>query len=365
MAALTFNQTGHSYAPGAATPVWALQPMDMTWQNGRTYALVGPSGCGKTTLLNVVSGLVRPSQGRVLFDDRDVTDIPTAKRNIAQVFQFPVIYTSMSVYDNLAFPLVCRKWERQRIRAKVGEIAEVLGLSDRLKMSANGLTADVKQLISLGRGLVRDDVAAVLMDEPLTVIDPQLKLALRRKIREINERFDLTIVYVTHDQYEAMTFADEVLVMNNGQVVQQGSPEELFERPRTEYVGYFIGSPAMNFLDASARPGGFEVDGVLLQAASQPPAGYVGQLRLGIRPEYASLVDSSGPNTLPGTLLSAQDHGSSQILTVAVGGQVLKLKTSRRSGRPGANPLVHLPADKVLVYAGGELQPAAHPATAA
>ena len=188
MARLDIIDVAHSYTKGAPEQQWALKPLNLTFEPARTYALVGPSGCGKTTLLNILSGLVTPSQGRVLFDGVDVTTRPTKARNIAQVFQFPVIYNSMTVYENLAFPLQCRRVDKARIDAKVH------------------LVAKAKQLISLGRGLVRDDVSALLMDEPLTVIAPQLKFSLRRKIREITDQFRPTVIYVTHDQYETMSF---------------------------------------------------------------------------------------------------------------------------------------------------------------
>ncbi|WP_328419277.1 ABC transporter ATP-binding protein [Streptomyces sp. NBC_00443] len=285
MAQLDIVDVGHAYAPGAEEERWALKPLKLTFESGKTYALVGPSGCGKTTLLNILSGLVRPSRGRVLFDGVDVTALPTKARNIAQVFQFPVIYKSMTVYDNLAFPLQCRRWAKARTDAKVRQVAEALDLQDRLGQSARGLTADDKQLISLGRGLVRDDVAAVLMDEPLTVIDPQLKHSLRRKIREITEQFRPTVIYVTHDQYEAMSFAQELLVMKDGRAVQQGTPEQLFEAPSSTYVGYFIGSPAMNFLTVDRSDGPLALGGLPLSGAWDIP---------GARPRSRSAY---GPNT--------------------------------------------------------------------
>ena len=228
MARLDIEDVAHSYVAGADRKDWALQPLRLTLEDSRTYALVGPSGCGKTTLLNVLSGLVTPTQGRVRFDGVDVTELPTKARNIAQVFQFPVIYNSMTVYENLAFPLQGRRWDKARIDAKVHTVAEALGLEHRLRQPARRLTADDKQLISLGRGLVRDDVAALLMDEPLTVIDPQLKFSLRRKIREISEQFQPTVIYVTHDQYEAMSFAQELLVMKGEVVFVEISGSETF-----------------------------------------------------------------------------------------------------------------------------------------
>ena len=156
----------------------------------------------------------------------DVTEIKTEERNIAQVFQFPVIYNTMTVGQNLGFPLVCRDTPKEAIAKKVNEVAETLGLEGLLDRRAKSLTADQKQLISLGRGLVRDDVAAILMDEPLTVIDPDLKFRLRRKLKEINNLYKSTLIYVTHDQNEAMTFAEDIVVMDRGRVVQIGKPKE-------------------------------------------------------------------------------------------------------------------------------------------
>ncbi|MFJ6947300.1 ABC transporter ATP-binding protein [Streptomyces wuyuanensis] len=355
MAQLDIVDVGHAYSPGVEEERWALKPLRLTFEPGKTYALVGPSGCGKTTLLNILSGLVRPSRGKVLFDGVDVTDRPTKARNIAQVFQFPVIYRSMTVYENLAFPLQCRRWDGPRIDAKVRQVAEALDLHDRLRQPARGLTADDKQLISLGRGLVRDDVAAVLMDEPLTVIDPQLKHSLRRRIREITEQFRPTVIYVTHDQYEAMSFAQEVLVMKDGRAVQQGTPEQLFEAPSSTYVGYFIGSPAMNFLTVDRTDGQFTLDGRTLAVAwdiPQSPA----RLQVGVRPEYVKVVTEPGPNTFPGRLRSVTDQGAQRVLEVEVAGQLVRTKTPREEGVPaGEGVLVHLPRAKVLPYADGRL----------
>jgi glycerol transport system ATP-binding protein len=229
---------------------YALLPLKMTFNDGGAYALLGPSGCGKTTLLNLVSGLVTPSTGSVRFDGQDVTARTPQQRNIAQVFQFPVIYDTMTVAENLAFPLRNRGVAPERIKERVGRIAEMLELSGQLDSRAAGLAADAKQKISLGRGLVREDVSAVLFDEPLTVIDPHLKWQLRRKLKQIHHELKLTLIYVTHDQIEALTFAEQVVVMTRGRAVQIGTASDLFERPTHTFVGHFIGSPGMNFLPA-------------------------------------------------------------------------------------------------------------------
>ncbi|MGC3986430.1 MAG: ABC transporter ATP-binding protein [Pseudorhodoferax sp.] len=303
---------------------YALLPLRMAFEDGGAYALLGPSGCGKTTLLNIVSGLVRPSQGRVLFDGREVTADSPQQRNIAQVFQFPVIYDTMTVGENLAFPLRNRGVAPARIKERVGRIAEMLELSGQLGQRAAGLAADAKQKISLGRGLVREDVSAVLFDEPLTVIDPHLKWQLRRKLKQIHHELKLTLVYVTHDQVEALTFADQVVVMTRGRAVQVGSASELFERPRHTFVGHFIGSPGMNFVAAQCQAGQLHAAGRALGAA---PAGLAdGPLTLGVRPEYLALAAAEASGALPATVTRLQDVGTYQLLTVRSGEQVLKAR---------------------------------------
>src|SRR5947208_3530721 len=231
MARITLHSLAHSYKPLALAPDdYAVREATHVWENGSAYALLGPSGCGKTTLLNIISGLVVPSKGRVLFDERDVTTLATEQRNIAQVFQFPVIYDTMTVRENLAFPLRNRRLPAAEVAERVREVATMLELEPLLDRRAAGLGADSKQKISVGRGLVRSDTAAILFDEPLTVIDPQLKWRLRRKLKEVHARFRRTLVYVTHDQNEALTFAQKVVVMYDGRIVQVGTPQNLFER---------------------------------------------------------------------------------------------------------------------------------------
>ncbi len=297
MARIELRGLAHSYsAHPKGDADYALKRMDHVWHDGGAYALLGPSGCGKTTLLNIISGLLIPSEGQVLFDGMDVTRLPPQQRNIAQVFQFPVIYDTMSVFDNLAFPLRNRRVGETEVRARVEEVADMLELTGELGRRARGLTADAKQKISLGRGLVRSDVAAILFDEPLTVIDPQLKWLLRRKLKQIHERFQLSLIYVTHDQNEALTFAQQVVVMSEGSVMQLGTPQELFERPAHTFVGYFIGSPGMNFLPCRYEGGAAMVDDQRIPLAKSvldhaPRRGV--PLEIGIRPEH--LADRRQP----------------------------------------------------------------------
>ncbi|HCT34571.1 MAG TPA: ABC transporter ATP-binding protein, partial [Sulfitobacter sp.] len=213
MAKITLDNLAHSYLPNPTSEDdFALKELNHDWVDGEAYALLGASGCGKSTLLNIISGLLHPSQGRILFNDRDVTNDPTTKRNIAQVFQFPVVYDTMTVRDNLAFPLRNRGADAAYVAQRVQQIAGMIGMEDMLNRKARGLTADAKQKISLGRGMVREDVNALLFDEPLTVIDPHMKWELRTQLKSLHHEFGHTMIYVTHDQTEALTFADKVVV---------------------------------------------------------------------------------------------------------------------------------------------------------
>jgi len=297
MARITLRDLRHSYYPNPENDDdWALKKLSLDWDDGGAYALLGPSGCGKTTLLNVISGLIRPTEGQILFDGHDVTEATPEKRNIAQVFQFPVIYDTMTVYNNLAFPLRNRGVAEADVDKKVREIAHMLDLDHRLDKRASGLTADGKQKISLGRGLVRSDVAVIMFDEPLTVIDPHLKWVLRSKLKELHNRIRRTMIYVTHDQTEALTFADQVVVMNNGMVVQIGTPVELFERPKHTFVGHFIGSPGMNVLPCLVENGNAMFAGQPIETVNAKAyRGNGKQLELGVRPEFVRFSPSGIP----------------------------------------------------------------------
>jgi glycerol transport system ATP-binding protein len=337
---------------------YALLPLKMTFEDGGAYALLGPSGCGKTTMLNIMSGLLAPSQGSVRFDGRDVTRASPQERNIAQVFQFPVIYDTMTVAENLAFPLRNRKVPQDQINRRVGEIAEMLEMSGQLNQRAAGLAADEKQKISLGRGLVRPDVSAVLFDEPLTVIDPHLKWQLRRKLKQIHHELKLTLIYVTHDQVEALTFADQVMVMTRGRAVQIGSAADLFERPSHTFVGHFIGSPGMNFLPGQVDPDGFHVGGVTLPL----PAGRVlppGEIKLGVRPEYVVPVPANSDGSLPMTVSQVQDVGTHVMLSATVSGHSIKARLSSDAAQfsPGEIVWLNVMGEHTCFYKNEEIVP--------
>ncbi|MEL6449911.1 MAG: ABC transporter ATP-binding protein [Pseudomonadota bacterium] len=311
MAKITLDNLAHSYYPKPTSEDdFALKELNHEWTDGEAYALLGASGCGKSTLLNIISGLLHPSQGRILFDDVDVTGASTADRNIAQVFQFPVVYDTMTVRDNLAFPLKNRGESAAYIAERVQQIGAMIGMEAELDRRARGLTADAKQKISLGRGMVREDVNALLFDEPLTVIDPHMKWELRTQLKSLHHEFGHTMIYVTHDQTEALTFADKVVVMYDGRVVQIGTPQELFERPEHTFVGYFIGSPGMNVVPATIDGTQAVVHGATVPLG-QSYGALQGKVELGVRPEFVTLTEGDG---LPVKIRRVEDVGRHKIV---------------------------------------------------
>jgi glycerol transport system ATP-binding protein len=359
MARITLDHIAHSYYPDPKGPDdYALKHIHTSWDDGGAYALLGPSGCGKTTMLNIISGLLTPSEGKVLYDGQDVTQLTPEKRNIAQVFQFPVLYDTMTVYDNLAFPLRNRGVAPDEIMQKVHEVAEVLDLSEYLKKRAAGLSADAKQKISVGRGLVRADVAAILFDEPLTVIDPQLKWHLRRKLKEIQQRFHHTLIYVTHDQVEALTLADQVMLMYEGEIVQTGTPDDLFENPQHKFVGYFIGSPGMNFLPCRLDGNLARVNGTSIPLSDEMAAKGCqakGEIELGIRPMYLEVRERETAGSVAAKVTGVEDQGSFKVLSMTLAQNVIKARLADGQPVPESTAWLRFPLEKIKLFADERL----------
>jgi glycerol transport system ATP-binding protein len=351
MASIRLEDVRHSYAANPKEPAdWALKRLTLDLVDGGAYALLGPSGCGKTTMLNLISGLLRPTEGQILFDGLDVTDATPEARNIAQVFQFPVIYDTMSVYDNLAFPLRNRGAVEADVDRRVREIAAMLELDAMLKRRASGLTADGKQKISLGRGLVRSDVNVIMFDEPLTVIDPHLKWVLRSKLKELHHRIRRTMIYVTHDQTEALTFADKVVVMKDGEIVQIGTPIELFEVPQHTFVGYFIGSPGMNIIPCEVKGGEAAVAGH--PVATRNAGLWRGNgktLELGVRPEFVSFAETG----IPVDIVKVADAGRYRIVDMRHAGMTIKMLMPEGAAVPTGSASVRFDREHSNVYEDG------------
>lgn len=349
MSKISLKNIRHSYMDNPVDDIdWALKQMSVDWSDGGAYALLGPSGCGKTTLLNIISGLLKPSEGEVWFGDQEVSNFPTDQRNIAQVFQFPVVYDTMTVYDNLAFPLRNRGIPETEIDKKVREIASMLDLEKTLMTRASGLTADGKQKISLGRGLVRSDVNAIMFDEPLTVIDPHLKWELRSKLKELHQQIGTTMIYVTHDQTEALTIADQVVVMQEGQVVQIGTPVELFERPQHTFVGHFIGSPGMNLLPCDFDLGKIVYGGAQIETSNQLNVDNAAtRLEIGVRPEFIRFADSG----IPVRVEKMSDAGRFSIVETRHGEDIIKLLVPDGGHVPSESAFLQFDPKHTHIYA--------------
>lgn len=347
MARINLDHIRHAYTPAArAAGDYALKEVHHEWDDGGAYALLGPSGCGKTTLLNIISGLLHPSDGRIEFDGVDVTNLPTAARNIAQVFQFPVVYDTMTVYDNLAFPLRNRHVPEDQVNKRVNEILDMIDLQPMARKQAQGLTADQKQKISLGRGLVRSDVNAILFDEPLTVIDPHMKWVLRSQLKRLHRQSGFTMVYVTHDQTEALTFADKVVVMYDGQIVQIGTPAELFERPSHTFVGYFIGSPGMNVMPAKVSGATAMIGDQAINLPGAPKLSGQSKIELGVRPEFIRL----GPEGMPISIDKVEDIGRQKIVRARFAGQSMSVVVPEDADIP-ADPRITFVPEGLGIFA--------------
>ncbi len=282
MATIELDRIRKSYGDTVIVEELSLKPDD-----GELVVLVGPSGCGKTTLLRIIAGLLEPTAGRVLIDGRDVTRLPPGERDIAMVFQSYALYPHMTVGENIAFPLRVRRVAAAEIDRRVGEVTAMLGLAALLDRRPRDLSGGQRQRVAMGRAIVRQP-KAFLFDEPLSNLDAALRARMRGEIAELHRRLGVTMVYVTHDQHEAMTLADRLVLLNGGRVEQMGKPLELYQRPATRFVGEFIGSPPMNFLPAERREDAlcgprFRIPLAHLKLDRQ--AALPERLWLGIRPE--------------------------------------------------------------------------------
>jgi multiple sugar transport system ATP-binding protein len=308
--------------------VHAVKDVNLDIRDKEFVVLVGPSGCGKTTTLRMVAGLESITSGRILIDDKVVNELPPMDRDIAMVFQNYALYPHMSVYDNMAFGLKMRKFERSEIGRRVQEAAEILGIQDYLKRKPRQLSGGQRQRVALGRAIVRHP-RVFLFDEPLSNLDAKLRVQMRVELKKLHERLGTTAIYVTHDQVEAMTLGDRVVVMRDGWVQQVGEPLELYNQPANRFVAGFIGSPAMNFasvtisrVNGALWAGG---DGINIEVPDEavPRLGaYTGKtVEIGIRPEdlhIASAADKT-EHCIDAAVEVIEQLGSEILLDVAVG----------------------------------------------
>ncbi|WP_460797940.1 ABC transporter ATP-binding protein [Microbacterium sp. GXF0217] len=310
----------------------AVRDITLTVDDGDFLVLLGPSGCGKTTLLRMIAGLLEPTTGRILLDGQDITEVPSKKRDLAMVFQSYALYPHLSVRKNLAFPLRVQKLAKDEIERRVQEVAVSLEIDQYLDRKPKELSGGQRQRVAVGRALVRNP-KAFLMDEPLSNLDAKLRTQTRQELTALHRRLGATFVYVTHDQVEAMTMATKIVVLNAGRIEQYGTPEELYDRPESVFVAGFLGSPAMNLLDAriTSDAGRIAVsaDGLAgdLWSGETEPLDIV----LGLRPEHLQIVDGPGYTGVhvAVTVDIVENLGGEQILTCSTGAGRLQVRTSR------------------------------------
>jgi len=326
MGSITLENVNKSFGEVQVIPDISLDIRD-----GEFIVFVGPSGCGKSTLLRLIAGLEDTTRGRILLDGQDMTDAPPARRGLAMVFQSYALYPHMSVRDNIAFPLKMAKAPKEVIDQKVEYAARTLNLSDYLDRRPRALSGGQRQRVAIGRAIVREP-KAFLFDEPLSNLDAALRVNMRLEITELHQQLKTTMIYVTHDQVEAMTMADRIVVLNAGRVEQFGTPLELYRTPANRFVAGFIGSPKMNFVDGS-------------EAARHDAHA------IGVRPEHFSLSREAG--AWKGTVGVAEQLGSDTFVHVHVDG--IGLVTARTGGEEayGHGDTVYLTPDPQRIYRFG------------
>jgi multiple sugar transport system ATP-binding protein len=294
----------------------AVQSSSFTIEDGEFFMLLGPSGCGKTTTLRMIAGLELPTSGEIFINGEEVSQKPASQRDIAFVFQMFALYPHLNVRKNISYPLISQGMKRADVKAKVAEVASILGIESLLDRPVGGLSGGDRQRVALGRAIVRDP-ACFLMDEPLGALDAEFREHMAEELRALHDRMKATTVYVTHDQLEAMQMGDKIVVMNHGVIEQFGRPQDIYDWPATLFVATFIGSPPMNFLQFDGMVGNGSTS-VSLGAASiaipEMRSGASGALVLGVRPENVHLDDTAA---LRGAVTAVEYLGTTQIVTLA------------------------------------------------
>ena len=329
-----------------------LAPLDLTIPDGELVVLVGPSGCGKSTTLRIIAGLEEPSSGDVFIGGRCVTWVPPAERDIAMVFQSYALYPHMTVFENLAFALRMRRTPRVELENRVQQTAAALGLTELLGRLPRALSGGQRQRVAIGRAVVRDP-SVFLFDEPLSNLDAQRRAEMRREIARIHQRAGTTSVYVTHDQTEAMTLADRIVVMRDGVVQQAGTPLELYDVPGNLFVAGFLGSPAMNFVRGQVSDGVAEMHGLRVKVPRGGGPDADRDVVLGVRPQDLSIVDvpARGDTSLRARVELRELMGSEAYLHLATAAGPLVLRTDAHgAAREGEQVSIVLDAAKLHLF---------------
>jgi len=331
--------------------VIAVRAVDLQLPQGGLTVFLGPSGCGKTTTLRMIAGLESVSEGRILIGERDVTHLDPKDRNIAMVFQNYALYPHKTVAENLGFGLKIRGVPAAEIAARVANASQLLGLAELLERRPKQLSGGQMQRVALGRALVRD-AEVFLLDEPLSNLDAKLRVQMREEVYKLHRRIGKSMIYVTHDQIEAMTLADQIVIMRDGVVQQVGSPLEIFDRPANAYVAGFVGSPEMNLLDMRAAGGALAGASCRLRA---PVGGGLlpdAPITVGIRPDHVVVLAESEADSADGWLdVEVCEHlGTTTLMIGGFDGQRLRVLTPRSMVQSGARLPLRLPADRLHLF---------------
>lgn len=293
----------------------ALHSFDLDIAEGSFLCVVGPSGCGKSTLLNLIAGLEQPSQGDILFDGKPVLGLSPKERDVAFVFQSYALYPHKSVFENIAFPLRVAGTAHTEIDQRVNEVARLLEIESLLERKPKEISGGQRQRVALGRAIVRRP-KVFLLDEPLSNLDAQLRVQTRAELKKLHEKLNTTFIYVTHDQVEAMSLADQIAVLKDGILQQTGTPEEIYKSPANTFVGSFIGSPGMNFLTGTVSEDGSLIEIGGIRYPMQQKIYKKGHITVGIRPEDIILSDSGKPTSQTGRVYVVEPLGSDMLVYI-------------------------------------------------
>ena len=331
----------------------AVAESDLTINDGEFFVLLGPSGCGKTTTLRMIAGLEIPTSGKILLDEEDVTFLRASQRDIAFVFQLFALYPHMNVRKNLAFPLKMQKFSKQEIESRINEVAKLLRIEHIINSKVSGLAGGDRQRVALGRAIVRRP-KAFLMDEPLGTLDAEFRELMCLELRKLHNNINATTVYVTHDQLEAMSMGDRIAVMNEGKILQSGSPKEIYSKPKSKFVGSFIGSPAMNFIpiNEGIKSGqqNVKIGNIEFAIPKQYQDTNSNNNHLGIRPEKMYLSDDKG---IEGEVYGSEYLGSRKILTIQSFFGNFKIRVSNDlNANLGSNVKVNFESKSAIIFDG-------------
>jgi ABC-type sugar transport system ATPase subunit len=312
----------------------AVDNISFTIPKSSVTVLLGPSGCGKTTLMRMIAGLETPTTGKIFFDEHEVTNVPTKRRNIGMVFQYPVIYRGTSVRKNLELPLLSEKLSKAELDKRVDEVAEILDLTSVLKRQVEELDNGTRQKIAVGREVARQP-KIILFDEPITNIDLTSKLELKRSMKELFGRLQQTIVYVTHDQTEAMTLADQIALMQDGVITQSDAPKEIYEKPNSQFAGWFLGNPGMNFVPPEfIKVSGSKITSQLFTQTIDLGSKASSVDTFGVRAEGISVTTSQAKDGVQARVTRKSiGAGGQYLLDLAVGSLLIKARVSHSIGR--------------------------------